>query len=51
MDLRAAVVADEQPFEFVEPGEGAFDDPAGTAEAGSVLGLSARDLGSDAAPA
>ena len=42
MDLVAAVVADEQ-FEVVEPGEGAFDDPAVAAEAGSVIGLAAGD--------
>ncbi len=28
VDLGAAVVADEQPFEVVQPGEGALDDPA-----------------------
>jgi hypothetical protein len=49
VDFVAAVVADEQPFEVVEPGEGAFDDPADAAEAGAVLGLAARDLGADAA--
>jgi hypothetical protein len=49
VDLGAAVVADEQPFEVVEPGEGAFDDPAGAAEPGAVLGLAAGDLGLDAA--
>ena len=45
MDLGAAVVADEQPFELVQPGEGALDDPAVAAEPGAVLGLAARDLG------
>ena len=49
MDLGAAVVADEQPFELVQPGEGALDDPAVAAEAGAVLGLAAGDLGLDAA--
>jgi hypothetical protein len=49
VDLGAAVVADEQPFELVEPGEGALDDPAVTAEAGAVSGLAAGDLGSDPA--
>ena len=49
MYLGAAVVADEQPFEVVEPGEGAFDDPAGAAEPGAMLGLAAGDLGSDPA--
>ena len=43
MDIVAAVGADEQPAAGVEPGEGAFDDPAVTAEPGAVLGLSASD--------
>jgi hypothetical protein len=47
VDLGATVVADEQPFEVVQPGEGALDDPAGAAEPGAVLGLAARDLGLD----
>ena len=49
MDVGAAVVADEQAFELVEPGEGALDDPAVAAEAGAVLGLAAGDLRCDAA--
>ena len=49
MDVAAAVVADEQSFELVEPGEGALDDPAVAAKPGAVLGLAARDLGCDAA--
>ena len=49
MDLVAAVVADEQSFELVQPGEGALDDPAVAAEAGAVLGLAAGDLGCDPA--
>lgn len=32
VDLGAAVVADEQSFHPVEPGEGAFDDPAVAAQ-------------------
>src|SRR5437867_1027673 len=48
-DLGAAVVADEQPLEVVEPGEGAFDDPAGATEPGAVLGLTAGDLRFDPA--
>ena len=51
MDLVAAVVADEQSFELVQPGEGALDDPAVAAEPGAVLGLAACDLGCDATPA
>ena len=47
MDLGAAVVADEQSFELVQPGEGSFDDPAVAAESGAVHGLAAGDLGLD----
>ena len=49
MNLGAAVVADEQPFEVVQPGEGALDDPAEATEAGAVLALAAGDLGRDPA--
>ena len=49
MDVGAAVVADEQSFELVQPGEGALDDPAVAAEAGAVLGLAACDLRRDPA--
>ena len=45
MDVVAAVGADEEPAAVVEPGEGALDDPAVTAQAGAVLGLAARDDG------
>ena len=51
MDLVAAVVADEQPLELVQPGEGALDDPADTAQAGAMGGLAAGDLRADAASA
>ena len=51
MDLVAAVVAHEEAFEVVEPGEGALHDPAGAAEAGAVVGLAASDLGPDPAGA
>jgi hypothetical protein len=44
VDFVAAVVADEEPLEVVEPGEGALDDPAGAAEPGAMLGLAACDL-------
>ena len=44
MEFVAAVVADEQPFEVVQPGEGALDDPADAAEAGAVLGVAMGDL-------
>jgi hypothetical protein len=50
VDLVAAVVADEEPFEVVEPGEGALDNPA-AAEPGPVFGSAAGDLGPDPAPA
>ena len=49
MDLVAAVVTDEQPFELVQPGEGALDDPAVAAKAGAVLGVAMGDLRSDPA--
>ena len=51
MDVGAAVVADEQALELVQPGEGALDDPAVAAKAGAVLALAARDLRSDATAA
>jgi hypothetical protein len=49
VDLVAAVVADEQPFEVVQPGEGAFNDPAHAAETGAVAAVAVGDLGLDAA--
>lgn len=51
MDVVATVGADEQPAAVVQPGEGAFDDPALAAEPGAVCRLSARDHGCDPAPA
>ena len=39
MHLGAAFVADEQPLELVEVGEGALDDPAERAEPGAVFAL------------
>jgi hypothetical protein len=51
VDLGAAVVADEESLELMEPREGPLDDPADAAESGSVLGLAAGDLGRDAAAA
>jgi hypothetical protein len=47
VDLVAAIVADEQPLEVVQPGEGALDDPTSATQAGAVPGLAASDLGSD----
>ena len=49
MDVGAAVEADEQAFELVQPGEGALHDPAVTSEPGAVLGLAACDHRFDAA--
>jgi Tol biopolymer transport system component len=49
VDVCAAVVADEQPLELVEPGEGALDHPADASEPGAVLGLASCDLGLDPA--
>jgi hypothetical protein len=43
VDVVAAVGADEEAAAVVEPGEGAFDDPAVAAEAGAVFGLAAGD--------
>jgi hypothetical protein len=45
----AAVVADEQSFELVQPGEGALDDPAIAPEAGAMIGLAPCDLRRDPA--
>jgi hypothetical protein len=47
VDFVAAVVADEESFELVEPGEGALNDPAVATKPGSVRGPSACDLGND----
>jgi hypothetical protein len=49
VDVFAAIGADEQSAAVVEPGEGAFDDPAVVAESGSVFGLAASDQRFDAA--
>ena len=43
MDVVAAVGADEEAAAVVEPGEGAFDDPALLAEPGAVVGLASGD--------
>jgi hypothetical protein len=49
VDVAAAVVADEQAFELVEPGEGALNDPAVASEPGAVVALAAGDLRLDPA--
>jgi hypothetical protein len=51
VDVGAAVVADEQPFELVEPGERALDDPAVATQPGAVPSLAAGDLRLDPATA
>jgi hypothetical protein len=43
VDVVAAVGADEEAAVVVEPGEGAFDDPAVAAQPGAVLALAAGD--------
>jgi len=48
VDLGATVVADEQPLEVVQPGEGALNDPAHAPEPGAVSCLAMGDEGSDA---
>ena len=50
MDFGAAVVADEQPSELVQPGEGALDDPAERPRP-EPCASRAGDLGFDAAEA
>jgi hypothetical protein len=49
VDLGAAVVADEQPLEVVQPGEGALHHPEHPPQAGAVPGLALGDLGLDPA--
>jgi hypothetical protein len=49
VDVVEAVGSQQQPAAVVEPGEGAFNDPAVTSEPGAVLGLAARDDRLDAA--
>ena len=49
MDFVESVGSQQESAAVVEPGEGAFDDPAVAAEVGSVLGLAAGDHRFDAA--
>ena len=49
VDLGSTVVADEEPLEVVQPGDGALDDPADAAEPGAMFGRAAGDQGLDAA--
>jgi hypothetical protein len=48
MGLGAAFVADVESSVLVQPGEGAFDDPAPAAQSGAVLGRAACDQRPDA---
>ncbi len=50
VEVVAALVADGEAAEVVQPGEGAFDDPAVAAEAGGALDALAGDADLDAAP-
>lgn len=43
-----AVKANAQSLEVVQPGDGAFDDPAGFAKAAAMRLAAARNLGADA---
>jgi hypothetical protein len=45
VDVGAALVADEQALEVVQPGEAALDHSAEAAEPGTVLALAPGDLG------
>ena len=49
MDFVESVGAQQESAAVVEPGEGAFDDPAVASEPGSVFGLAASDDRFDAA--
>jgi hypothetical protein len=49
MQVSAALVADSQSLELVEPGEGALDHPPGLAQAGAMGDAAAGDEGLDAA--
>jgi len=51
VDVRAALVANEQSLELVQPGEGTLDDPPVATEPGAVLGHAPCDLRSDPTPA
>lgn len=51
VEVGSYLVAGPEAFELVEPGEGPFDDPPRLAQAGSVDGAPAGDLGCDAARA
>lgn len=48
MEIGASLVADAEPFELVQPGEGSLDDPAHLAESGAVGDAASGDQGFDA---
>ena len=48
MEVGTSLVADPEPFELVQPGEGALDDPAHLAQPGSVGGSTSGDHRLDA---
>jgi hypothetical protein len=48
MEIGAALVADAEPLEGVQPGKAALDDPALFAQAGAVRDAAAGDPWSDA---
>lgn len=49
MEVAASFVADAEPFELVQPGEGALDHPAHLAQSGAVGDAASRDQRLDAA--
>jgi hypothetical protein len=48
VEIGASLVADAEPFELVQPGEGSLDDPAHLAESGTVGDAASGDQGFDA---
>lgn len=49
MEVRSAFVADAEPLELVEPGEGALDHSPGASETRTVRGAAPGDYGFDPA--
>lgn len=49
MEIDASLVAGAEPFELVQPGKGALDDPAHFAQSGTVDGAASCDQRLDAA--
>ncbi len=49
VQIRASFVADAEPLEMMQPGEGALDDPAHLAQSGTVGGAASCDQRLDAA--